>query len=123
MPNAAGWLHMVGPAAVGSTALTGSGSALEGDARARLPAEFPRNVLSPLSWIPLWGAGRVFPCPQALGYPGLSPARPSAPDSRTGKHRELGAGYPRWCWLGFIYQLGGKGQERVAVEEPRLSLV
>lgn len=90
MPNAAGWLHMVGPATAGSTGLTGSGSALEGDAGARLPAEFPRNVLSPLSEIPLRGAGRDSPCPQA-------PARPSPPDSRTGKHRELGAGYPRWC--------------------------
>lgn len=38
MPNAAGWLHMVGPATVGSTGLTGSGSALAGDAPARLPA-------------------------------------------------------------------------------------
>lgn len=88
---------MVGPATAGSTGLTGSGSALEGDAGARLPAEFPRNVLSPLSGIPLQGAGRDSPCPQALGYPGLAPARPSPPDSRTGKPRELGAGYPRWC--------------------------
>lgn len=86
------------------------------------PRDSPGMFCHPCLGSP-FGALQGLPRPQALGYPGLPPARPSAPDSRTGRHRELGAGYSRWCWLRFIYQLGGKGQEPVAVEEPRLSLV
>lgn len=113
MPNAAGWLH----------GTDSSGSALAGDARACSPRNSPGMIChqclgSPfgvLAGAPLalrrWGSlGCLMPscC--------LLPARPSAPESRAG---ELGAGYPRCYWLRFIYQLGGKGQEWVAVEESR----
>lgn len=105
----------------GCTGPTGWGSALARDAHACSPRNSPGMICHPSPGSPF---GVLAGAPLALRgcfMPSccLLPARPSAPESRAGKHRERGAGYPRCHWMRFIYQLGGKGQEQVAAEESR----
>lgn len=91
------------------------------------PFEGPKHVSLFLAGTHPWGAGRGSPHPPAPGLPQkLSPpARPSASalGNKTGTLGEFGDRCPGWSCLGFIHQLGGKGQEQVAAMGARIFLV